>query len=552
MHTTFRVYGNAIGRTALGCRTVGRGFTSVARMKGGYIDAEGSVAYTDDTWNTERDIGDYQDAPLMHVNPSDIRFHEQDEEDRQHQENVKRMNNMIALDEIKKLKKEVEETKMPEAIEENEYLNKHLVDKNIDVGYEPSVKITETWNRISKLSFDEPLITEPIVGVFEITPLDFQTIGMDKIIENIPSGIMQENRSANYLSSHPKLRDQYARTIYQKHKKEKVTINGKEKAVLLSTIEPAKKYEYGMCGINKFTDELFKDVLPTGRHANFETTDSFCIDNDIKAANAQPIDLFDKTNELMSESKYYKSMNFIKMYNCNMLDQKDYFQILKKDLIKQNKILRENNNNEEAIFEKEQLLEILKTKESFLRSYYANNNYQSINISSNKWGVATNAKPIANDYTQLHNFKKHANTKIRVGFTNRKISDWTKLDGTQKEQDEINKKYKENLFSKNGNAISYDYSINVMFNKYIGLYNYTQDTLLDGFNHPVEVYKVGPVSDLITTQKRKGKPVTINHMGGIKIPVEKFLIKHFVKLEPIKIKKEKPIKIKKEKPIVLD
>ena len=38
MHTVFRVYGNAIGRTALCSRTVGRGFKSVTRMKGEGID----------------------------------------------------------------------------------------------------------------------------------------------------------------------------------------------------------------------------------------------------------------------------------------------------------------------------------------------------------------------------------------------------------------------------------------------------------------------------------------------------------------------------------
>ena len=34
MHTVFRVYGNAIGRTALCSRTVGRGFKSVSRIIG--------------------------------------------------------------------------------------------------------------------------------------------------------------------------------------------------------------------------------------------------------------------------------------------------------------------------------------------------------------------------------------------------------------------------------------------------------------------------------------------------------------------------------------
>jgi hypothetical protein len=69
MHTTFRVYGSAIGRTALGCRTVGRGFKNVARMKGGVLpddrpayayntnsEYEPSVSYTDDTWDTEREL----------------------------------------------------------------------------------------------------------------------------------------------------------------------------------------------------------------------------------------------------------------------------------------------------------------------------------------------------------------------------------------------------------------------------------------------------------------------------------------------------------------
>jgi hypothetical protein len=144
MHTTFRVYGSAIGRTALGCRTVGRGFKSVARMKGGVLpnyrpayafntnsEYESSVSAPSTTeseyyeqWNDPRDIHFVNEAPgerefnlrndLINIEQRRRRGVRNAEEDRLHQENVKRMNRMIAVDDAKKLKNEIEKTIIPE------------------------------------------------------------------------------------------------------------------------------------------------------------------------------------------------------------------------------------------------------------------------------------------------------------------------------------------------------------------------------------------------------------------------------------------------------
>ena len=220
------------------------------------------------------------------------------------------------------------------------------------------------------------------------------------------------------------------------------------------------------------------------------------------------------------------------MFNCNMIRQKQQYEKLKEKLtgilidIQTNQI--ENIINKKTITERDRLLQILKTKNDFLRWFYTNFNYQSVNVISNKWGVATHAIPIANTKTQIKNFIKHANTKITVTFKNRKISKWTVQEGSERK--ETNKKYKKLLFSDDG-RIEYDYYIGTMFRQYLGVYDHTHDDLLDGFDHIIEVYKIGPASDQHNSKLVKGVKVSVRQMNAVKIPVEKFFNKDMFAME---------------------
>ena len=409
----------------------------------------------------------------------------------------------------------------------------------IDQGFEEDEKISVVWNELKNIKFDNEIIYSKMDGVFDLTFDDFNLIS-EKFLKDksrpenikrnrIMNGIMSDQRSNEYLKNHPILKESNKRVLYEKHKTEK-DVNGKSK--LLSTIEPSKKFEMGMCGDaqgkNEFMDELLGD-----ENNNFETTDSFCINHDIKGSTMTPIDLYSKSKKRMLEAKYYKNkLNFVKMFNCNMLRQKEYYEELKKQLQKQLLILDGIPNDAKAKAERDRLLQILKTKNDFLRSFYSTYNYQSVNISSNKWGVATTALPIANTKTQIKNFIKHANTKITVKFKNCKISKWTVKEGSN--QKETNKKYKKLLFS-NIKRFSYDYYIGTMFRQYLGIYNHTHDTLLNGFKHIIEVYKIGPASDQHFSKKVKGTKVTVQQMNAVKIPVENFFISGMFAMEPYPI-----------------
>ena len=406
----------------------------------------------------------------------------------------------------------------------------------IDQDFIEETKISKVWNELKNEKFDNEIIYSKMDGVFDLTQDDFNLIS-EKFLkdktrpENIKrnriiDGIMSEQRSKEYLKNHPILHDKNKRVIYQKLKSAKDE-NGKSK--LLSTIEPSKKFEMGMCsnaqGKNEYMDELFGD-----KKNNFETTDSFCIDNDIKGSTMTPIDLYNKIKRRMLEAKYYKNkLNFVKMFNCNMIEQKVYYEELKTKLIDALDKLIDEPNNKKLIKKRNKLLQILKTKNDFLRSYYSLYNYRSVNVISNKWGVATHANPIANTKTQIKNFIKHANTKITVEFKNRKISKWTVTEGSN--QKETNKKYKKLLFSDDG-RIEYDYYIGTMFRQYLGVYDHTHDDLLDGFDHIIEVYKIGPASDQHNSKIVKGYKVDVRQMNAVKIPVEKFFINGMFAMEP--------------------
>ena len=416
----------------------------------------------------------------------------------------------------------------------------------IDQGFEEDEKISVVWNELKNIKFDNEIIYSKMDGVFDLTFDDFNLIS-EKFLKDksrpenikrnrIMNGIMSVLRSNEYLKNHPILKESNKRVLYEKHKTEK-DVNGKSK--LLSTIEPSKKFEMGMCGDaqgkNEYMDELLGD-----ENNNFETTDSFCINNDIKGSTMTPIDLYSKSKKRMLEAKYYKNkLNFVKMFNCNMLRQKEYYEELKKQLrvVLDDIIINQLKNiiDNKLITKQAKLLQILKTKNDFLRSYYTNFNYQSVNISSNKWGVATTAVPIANTKTQIKNFIKHANTKITVKFKNCKISKWTVKEGSN--QKEINKKYKKLLFS-NIKRFSYEYYIGTMFRQYLGIYDHTHDTLLNGFKHIIEVYKIGPASDQHFSKKVKGIKVTVQQMNAVKIPVENFFISGMFAMEPYPILSE--------------
>ena len=425
---------------------------------------------------------------------------------------------------IKEMKKTLSQLIRTDRIETHRDLNR------IDEGFTQIAQITEHWNEMQKRLQridDEFIYNTHIDGIFQPVQSDFQMIQFKSKAnaKKHANAIIDEQISKDYLATHPDFTIHNQNILYTE----------------TGTIVPSKKFEFGFCGNanQQAVSALFNKVT------NFETTDAFCIANDIPGSSSTPIDLFDKLRKRMLECKYYVSENFVKMYNCNMIDQKDYYEKMKKQLTKQLLILDGNPTNNISISERDKLLQILGTKDDFLRSYYANNEYLSINVSANKWAVVPNVRTLANNRTQINNFIRHANTKTTVEYNAaRQITGWTARQG---DFEVVNDTYEQFLFTDDNGHINYDYYITTMFNGYVGLYDFTHDTLLDGYRHIIEVYKVGPATDQRNTKKVRGVTVVNELMDSIKIPIEKFYIKSM--FEPYVLPQPKSKKDKKVKAI---
>jgi hypothetical protein len=411
----------------------------------------------------------------------------------------------------------------------------------IDEGFTEIAKITEHWEkmqeRLQKLD-NEFIYNTHIDGIFQPVQSDFQMIQFKSKAnaKKQADAIIDEEVSKDYLETHSDFTKQNEKILY--------TDKG--------TIVPSKKFEFGFCGKKKFErkkNNANQQAVSAlfNNDTNFETTDAFCIANKIPGSSSTPIDLFDKLRKRMLECKFYESENFVKMYNCNMIDQTDYYFTLKALLYDVLKVIFRNELkniiDKESITERNRLLQILRTKNDFLRSYYANREYLSINVSANKWAVVPNVRILANNQTQINNFIRHANTKTTVEYNAaRQITGWTARQGNF---EVVNDKYKRLLFTDDKEHINYDYYITTMFNGYVGLYDFTHDTLLDGYRHIIEVYKVGPATDQRNTKKVRGFSVVNELMDSIKIPIEKFynesMFEPYV-LPQSKVKKDKKVK----------
>lgn len=610
MHTTFRVYGSAIGRTAIGCRTVGRGFKSVARMKGGvlpddrpaYHDYRSDYEYNPsvsapstteseyyEQWNDPRDIHFGNEAPgerkvnlyydKMNIEQQKRRDVRNAEENSQQQENVEEEQpptpHELRLAQLNKITEQI--TVLQNKIWENggsvrtiknQELNKQMqklikqytrltkediqltkqekkakvVDENGEVhedeGFLQNETIAVAEKRVSQFVFDDKLIFKEHVyegeqlGAWnpsydDFNELENSDLNQDEIID-IDSTILNQNRSATYLKSLPKLTEQLAGSIYKAKKVNgEVVKDDNGHAVLTTEIKQSRVWEYGMCGPNNNeASKVFSSVLHEGRKTDFKTSDEIAVTYNITGGNSLPVDLIDKKNKNASESKYYTKVEYVRMYNINMADQKHYYEEQKVLLKEYMKEILVNPEDEEAIKNRDKQLKILNSKQSFLRSYYANTNYQSVNIGAGKWGnVPDNVTKeiqggLANSETQINNYKKHAAPKIQLSFNKkRRMIQWNVKDDNKskkrsKEQltDELS-----NAFFKNdkGKSIKYRYTVNVKFKDGVGLYNYTKDEYLNDCKHIIQGYRIG-----VSYDQHGDKGL---FMDAIKIPIEKFI-----------------------------
>ena len=590
MHTTFRVYGSAIGRTALGCRTVGRGFKSVARMKGGVLpddrpayafnpnsEYEPSVSAPSTTeseyyeqWNDPRDIHFVNEAPgerefnlrndLINIEQRRRRGVRNAEEDRLHQENVKRMNRMIAVDDAKKLKNEIEKTIIPEikvgetieqlqkqfeqikksknSEETKEEQSEKLIDKIDeqikktsdhvrveklkkikdaieDEGYIGNTSLAVIEKLQSKIVWDDEIINEKMDDVFEAGDM-FKTEEVVKGTEFIKK-IMNEKRLEELYKSDPNL-EGMAGTYRDKDDNGNYT----------GSIVAAKGFELSLCA----NDDVAHDALKgTYSNTNFKSMDSICKRDGIASSSSQPFDSYNEDTDDFLEFKYYRNKyNFMRGVNANKIMMKYYYQELKTDFINTTDILIDTPANVDALNKLKKLKNILKDAESFEINFLQNKEYVGVSIINNKLPKIGNAiskeNGGANLQVNLNNFNRKPNKLMDVEFNkDNYITSIKPRTGKLEQKEHGTEAYKKLIKKPAGLGFA------ICFDDALATYSLTKDPLFKNKNI-FDILQIRPCSDAQSSDKL---------MNALALPIHRMVMSHSFD-SPRNILHEKQIK----------
>jgi len=258
--------------------------------------------------------------------------------------------------------------------------------------------------------------------------------------------------------------------------------------------------------INSLKSNGVKDrVLTDETSYNTSSSTIFCHDNiDIK-------------NKMVIELKdYHKNGNNVMKYNLNMEFKKIYANelksILENTLMKY--LIEENEDEKEKLFIsiKEQC-EILYNKKKFEKKFYKNNFYYGFAVTINKFNTIEipenyNENESANSLENILLVKRHQNQIFTPIMEDKYIVGYKKLRGLNIIANELMSKH---LTKEIFNGEKFKFLITVWFKYGIGVYNYTEDELVDD-NFILGTYKTS------FTNARDSK------YNAVLIPIEKFKI----------------------------
>jgi len=279
-----------------------------------------------------------------------------------------------------------------------------------------------------------------------------------------------------------------------------------------------KPAEFSICGVdNPLAKGLYKLTNPNMQVSDFIVEDVFKkAGKDTKIGKQFCIDNVDIINQIFSEMKDYKSINYIRCFKLNAQLKEVYYDKLLVEL----KILIQKYSLEDDEDEKELLKQDIKAykktlsdKNEFDKDFYRNRKYIGVGITMNKFTKIE----IPDDYDfdespstkeQLEKVKSKQGQKFNPVMVDRHITKvlQVRTGKNDKEADFFDKNFNKEVVKK-----PMKYYITTNFSKVLGTYNYTEDSLVDN-DFILGTYKTAYAED-----DRDG-----THYNAVLIPIEKF------------------------------
>ena len=279
-----------------------------------------------------------------------------------------------------------------------------------------------------------------------------------------------------------------------------------------------KPAEFSICGVgNPLAKGLYKVENPNMQVSDFIVEDVFKkFGKDTKIGQQFCIDNVDIVNQIFSEMKDYKSINYIRCHKLNAQLKEIYYNILTKEL----KELILKYSLEEDEDEKELLKQDIKAykntlidKNEFDKDFYRNRKYIGVGITMNKFTKIE----IPEDYDfdespstqeQLEKVKSNQGQKFNPIMSNRHI---TKVVRVRTGKNDTEADFFDKNFNKEVIKQPMTYYITTNFSKVLGTYNYSKDDLVEN-DFILGTYKTAYAED-----DRNG-----THYNAVLIPIEKF------------------------------
>jgi hypothetical protein len=389
---------------------------------------------------------------------------------------------------IDKIDEQIKETSDPITVEKLKNVKKIIEDE----GYIGNTSLAVIEKLQSKIVWNDEIINEKMDGVFEAEDM-FKTeevVKGTKFIEKI----MNEKRLEELYTSDPNLKGMVG-TYRDKDD------NGNYTGPIIA----AKGFELSLCA----NDDVAHDALKgTYSNTNFKSMDSICKRDGIASSSSQPFDSYNEDTDDFLEFKYYRNKyNFMRGVNANKIMMKDHYQILKIEL-KMNKIKK----NETEII---RLKNILKDAESFEINFLQNKEYVAVSIINNKLPKIGNAiskeNGGANSQKNLNNFSRKPNKLMDVEFNkDNYITSIKPRSGKLEQQEHGTEAYKKLIKNPAGLGFA------ICFDDALATYSLTKDPLLQGKNI-YNIFQIRPASDAQSSDKL---------MNALALPLHRMVMSH--------------------------
>lgn len=420
--------------------------------------------------------------------------------------------------------------------------------KETDLSFEPNLlqtkaekKITEYWSvnkKPVKIEDDDIYDKKTKKIIKKINELDVNTLMDPEINENdeyiqmcIKTGSVDfpnKQESKKYMEQVMVNNKLYfynddgslKKKMYTKHDKSGKRIydkNGnieKEELVMIDKEYDmaGKPAEFSICGYKNPFAKAFYDV----KKPNIQVCD-FIVEEITGSSGKQfAIDTVDFDNKLFIEMKYYRGINYIEQYNLNRKLKLIYINDIKNDIKKC--ILKLHNpvykNNKESLkTELDNYIDILSTKDKFEHAFYKNNGYLGVGITMNKFANIEDLIDYINGPSteEMINHVKDSQGRVYVPNFNddRRITKITLETSKASANKNFNEKFNNRL---KGEDNPYKYFVTCVFGKVVGVYNYTDDNMLDK-------------NFILKSYKCSYEQLSGTKFNAVLIPIEKFLLK---------------------------